>query len=564
MERSGLSLSVLALFLALFFSLFSSFLISGCSDRSKEDAPDDDVPAGIDDPSMSVSLTRIEQLSGLDQLKVTVELLRGQMPVTGLTGSLKLTLPDAISSTSFSESERGIYEATLTPTRTGEFEITVTENSVLGLSDTFHPLVLGEVHEDWGQPMMVEGLVNTAGYEDGIAISPDGKYLFVQYSPAYFSGLILFNFPRAQGGCGGDRLSPERCTHPWIDNTVGPVDAPERPGFYTARINDDGTWRHNSGSWGIGDESLTLFSVSNVFYGFRRQFDGSYREPFMIAFDDEGDGISSPFGVSVLPDYGSSEEYLLALSFNAPDDGSTVDFDDDGNVDAESLLDIYTLQATLGEPINLGNFHYSGTPGTPPQRDSSFELTQAGFSSTGIDGLAGTQGNPHLYRESAAVSSIWTDDEYDAKGPGSDHGELSVYVNLTDNYPSSEWQKVVLPEPVNLPDPSQEIQPFFNGSELYFTRSDDTELPAIWMSQYSGTHTQTDFSNTSLWATPVKVLAASPDQQVGNIIAIGEPTIGTIDGEDVMFFVYGVVRGFDDVSGLADLDMQAGYVRKNN
>jgi len=564
MERSGLSFSVLALFFALSFSLFSSFLISGCSDRSKEGATDDDIRVRIDEPSMSVSLTRIEQPSGLDQIKVTVELLRGQMPATELADSLVLTLPDAISSTSFSESESGIYEATLTPTRTGEFEITVTENSVLGISNTLHPLVLGNIHDDWGQPMMVEGQVNTDGYEDGIAISPDGEYMFVQYSPAYFSGLILFNFPRAQGGCGGDRLSPERCTHPWIDNTIGPVSAPERPDFYTMRINEDGTWRHNSVSWGMGDDTLNLFSVSNVFYGFKRQLDGSYREPFMIAFDDESDGINSPFGLSVLPDYGSSEEYLLALSFNAPDDGKNVDFDGDGNADAESLLDIYTLKSTLGEPINLGNFNYSGTPGTPPQRDSSFTLTQVGFSSTGIEGLAGTQGNPHLYRESSTVSSIWTDDEYDAKGPGSDHGELSVYVNLTDGYPSSSWQKIVLPEPVNLPDPSQEIQPFFNGSELYFTRSDDTELPAVWMSKYSGTHTQTDFGNTALWNAPIKVLAASSEQEVGSIIAIGEPTIGTINGEEVMFFVYGVVRGFDDASGLADLDMQAGYVRRND
>ncbi len=507
----------------------------------------DSPPSSLDDElrttnefSFLVQLNRKDGIDGLDQIEILVELVSGSKPSTGLKDRLELEIPEGMTASDFAEIEDGIYRTLLTPSRTGEFEITVSEATVFEFSETLHPLVLADVHEDWGQPMMVEGLVNTEGYEDGIAISPDGEHLFAQYSPAYFSGLILFNFAREDGGCGGDRLSPERCTHPWIDNTIGPVSAPERPDFYTTRINSDGTWRHNSESWGMGDDTLNLFSVSNVFYGFKRQPDGSYREPFMIAFDDEGDGISSPFGVSVLPDYGSSEEYLLALSFNAPDDGSTVDFDDDGNVDAESLLDIYTLQATLGKPINLGNFNYSGTPGTPPQRDSSFKLTQAGFSSIGVEGLAGTQGNPHLYRESATVSSIWTDDEYDAKGPGSDHGELSVYVNLTNNYPSSEWHKVVLPEPVNLPDPSQEIQPFFNGSELYFTRSDDTELPAIWMSQYSGTHTQTDFGNTALWATPVKVLAASPDQQVGNIIAIGEPTVGTIDGDEVMFFVYGV------------------------
>ncbi|GAA6146802.1 hypothetical protein [Thalassolituus maritimus] len=538
-------------------------LVTGC-DGAPSKKSSDDLPIRIDDPSMSVQLNRQDDVDGLDKIAVTVELLRGSQPATGLENSLALTLPAGMTASDFAEIEDGIYQTLLTPSRTGEFEITVSENITFGLSETLHPVVLADVHEDWGQPMMVEGLVNTDGYEDGIAISPDGEYLFVQYSPAYFSGLILFNFSREDGGCGGDRLSPERCTHPWIDNTIGPVSAPERPDFYNARINSDGTWRHNSVSWGMGDDTLTLFSVSNVFYGFKRQFDGSYREPFIIAFDDEGDGISSPFGLSVLPDYGSSDNYLLALSFNAPDDTESVDFDDNGTADAESLLDIYTLQSALGDPINLGNFNYSDTPGTPPQRDSSFGLTKVGFSDVGIEGIAGTQGNPHLFRESSTVSSIWTDDEYDAKGPGSDHGELSVYVNLTDSYPSFSWQKVVLPAPVNLADPSQEIQPFFTGTELYFTRSNDTELPAVWMSKYSGAHTQTDFGNTALWATPVKVLAASSDQEIGNIIAIGEPTVGTIDGDEVMFFVYGVVRGFDETSGLADINMQAGYVRRND
>lgn len=513
--------------------------------------------------SFSVQLNRKDVIDGLDQIEILVELVSGSKPSAGMKDRLELEIPEGMTGSDFAEIEDGIYQTLLTPSRTGEFEITVSEATVFEFSETLHPLVLADVHEDWGQPMMVEGLVNTDGYEDGIAISPDGEYLFVQYSPAYFSGLILFNFAREDGGCGGDRLSPERCSHPWIDNSIGPVSAPERPDFYTTRINDDGTWRHNSVSWGMGDDTLNLFSVSNVFYGFKRQVDGSYREPFMIAFDDEGDGISSPFGLSVLPNYGSSDNYLLALSFNAPDDTESVDFDGNGTADAESLLDIYTLESPLGDPINLGDFNYSGTPGTPPQRDSSFGLTKVGFSDVGIEGIAGTQGNPHLFRESSTVSSIWTDDEYDAKGIGSDHGELSVYVNLTGSYPSSSWQKVVLPAPVNLADPSQEIQPFFNGSELYFTRSDDTDLPAIWMSQYSGTHSQTDFSNTALWGEPLRVLKASSDQQVGNIIAIGEPTIGTIDGEEIMFFVYGVVRGFDDVSGLADLDMQAGYVRRN-
>jgi hypothetical protein len=514
--------------------------------------------------SFSVQLNRKDVIDGLDQIEILVELVSGSKPSAGMKDRLELEIPEGMTASDFAEIEDGIYQTLLTPSRTGEFEITVSEATVFEFSETLHPLVLADVHQDWGQPMMVEGLVNTDGYEDGIAISPDGEYLFVKYSPAYFSGLILFNFAREDGGCGGDRLSPERCTHPWIDNTIGPVSAPERPDFYTSRINDDGTWRHNSASWGMGDDTLNLFSVSNVFYGFKRQSDGSYREPFMIAFDDEGDGISSPFGLSVLPDYGSSDNYLLALSFNAPDDTESVDFDDNGTADAESLLDIYTLQSALGVPVNLGNFNYSGTPGTPPQRDSSFGLTKVGFSDVGIEGIAGTQGNPHLYRESSTVSSIWTDDEYDAKGPGSDHGELSVYVNLTDSYPSSSWQKVVLPAPVNLADPSQEIQPFFTGSELYFTRSDDTELPAVWMSKYSGTHTQTDFGNTALWATPVKVLAASSDQEIGNIIAIGEPTVGIIDGDEVMFFVYGVVRGFDETSGLADINMQAGYVRRRD
>ena len=447
----------------------------------------------------------------------------------------------------------GRYRFTVTPSQTGEHLVTVAYGTV---SVTRTALVLETVDPGWGQPMAVEGLVNTAGYEDGVTVTPDGEYLFVQYGPHYFSGLHLFGLPRAAGGCGGDRLSPDRCTHPWIDSTIGPYDAPERPGFFDGRISG-GVLLHNSNAWGVGIEEVPILAPATMFYGFHRQADGSFAEPFYLAFDDENDAVTNPYGLSFMLHVDNTATVLFSL--DDPTDPDLVDLDGNGSYDVQSLADVYTAEVTLGQNNILGTFVASGVPGTPPVRSTPFPARLVDFGKTGTDGIAGTQGNSHLYEVGGSVRSIWTDDEYDHDA---DYGDISAYVLTGGAFPGGSWSKVVLPTVVNRPSPDNEIQPFFTGSGLYFTHGSDSELPEIFYSAYSGTDSVADYQDGANWATPVKVLGVGSFDAIGKVIAIGEPTVATRGDGEYLYFVYGVIRDNGDPSGLADIDMQAGFVRK--
>ncbi|MDF1666859.1 MAG: hypothetical protein P1V97_34235, partial [Planctomycetota bacterium] len=282
----------------------------------------------------SLSFTRVKT-SSPSPFIVRAEVLRGGVPVSGQASALQVTLGQG-SLGPITEPNPGIYQFTVTPTQTGEHPVTV---SFSGTTVTRMPLVLSEVHPDYGQPMSVRGLVNTEGYEDGVTITKDGEYLFVQYGALYFSGFFLFQAPRASGGCGGDRLSPTRCTHPWIDDVLGPIAGPERPGFFTDRIAN-GKHLHSAASYNIGVDQAPNLAPTTLFYGFKRQADGSYTEPFLIAFDDERDGILNPFGQSFRINNNGTATMLFAL--NDPADSETIDLDGDGSVDVESLFDVYT------------------------------------------------------------------------------------------------------------------------------------------------------------------------------------------------------------------------------
>ena len=298
-----------------------------------------------------------------------------------------------------------------------------------------------------------------------------------------------------------------------------------------------------------------------MIYGFKRQADGSFAEPFYLAFDDENDAIISPSGLSLMMHDDSTA--TIAFAMDDPSNPDWVDLDGDGTTDVESLHDIYTTEITLGQNTLLGSFVTSGTPGTPPLRSTPFPSQLVNFGKTGLDGIAGTQGNPHLFYASGnAIQSIWTDDEFDAVDDP-DRGNIAVYLLTAGNFPDGSWSKILLPGVVNQPMPSNEIQPFFTGTGLYYTHSSDTELPEIYYAAYSGTQTQGDYENAANWGTPVKILQVGSSDTEGKIIAIGEPTIASYQGSEYLYFVYGYIRGYDSVSGLPDIDMQAGYIKKD-
>ena len=176
--------------------------------------------------SIELVFSRIDNASGLDPFMVTAIVFKDGTPSADLSPAVQLQRG---SHNGINDLGNGRYRFTVTPVQTGEHKVTVSYENA---SQSRTALVFASVHADWGQPMAVAGLVNTEGYEDGVTISPDGQYLFVQTGPQYFSGLFIFLEARVNGGCGGDRLLPTVCNHPWIDTLPGPYTAPQRPGFF--------------------------------------------------------------------------------------------------------------------------------------------------------------------------------------------------------------------------------------------------------------------------------------------------------------------------------------------
>ncbi len=546
----------------------SSLLLSACggSSGTNSSTPATQTPATptatpVPDnlkPELSLSFKRLES-TGLDPIQVNLELSLDGQPHEADETLFQLDVSRG-SLSALSRQDTGKYFFTLTPDLEAEYQLTITYGAT-AVSETL--LVLDTVHPEYGQPMAVKGLVNTAGYEDGATVTPDGKYLFVQYSPAYFSSLLMFPLSREQGGCAGHRLQyPEgvnnRCTHLWYDSIIGPAAAPERPGFMSGRI-DNSQWRHSSNSWGIGPDQTINLAISSMFYGFERSKDGSYRNPFYIAFEDDNDGIINPYGLSVIP--AKNGNAIVAFAMDDPGDSNSVDLNADGTADIQSYFDAYSSVIKLGENNSLGRFTASGTPGTPPLKDStSFPSQKITFSDLGIEGLAGTQGNPHLQTdEMGSVIAIWTDDEYD---DGGDRDDLSVYLLTEGSFPEGSWQKVVLPAPVNQDGNNREFQPFFIGNQLIYSHATEQDNPIIVRNIYNGQMNLAELTNTDKWEKRETLLASAQGSSVGSIIAVGEPSTAIIDGEETLFFIYGVIRGYDPEMSIPDIDMQVGFVKK--
>lgn len=493
--------------------------------------------------SYSVSLDFERQISSSpNPFKVIITVKKNGVLLSGQSANLVIQLQRGLQG-AVSEPTTGKYEFIVTPTQTGEHKVTVSLNDV---SVERTPLVMQAVHADWGQPQAVPGYPNTAGYEDGVTITPDGEYLFVQTGPYRWSGLMVFNESRSNGGCGGHRLSPSRCNHDWIDYTIGTYTDPERPDFFDGRFSGT-TILHNANSWGVGTEGTPNFPLGTMFYGFKRQNDGSYKQPFYMAFDDLGDAIIGPFGLSFRKNNNGTHTIIFTLKDSFTTDGG---------------FDVYTRTATLGSHINLGDYELS-SPSNPPNRGSYFPSTLVDLGEN-----SGTQGNPYLYyAEDGTIKSIWTDDEYDGSGD-SDYHKLSVYTLESGTFPSAgSWEKTTLPAPIDRG--SEAIQPTFVGDGLYFT--EDTNIA---YSTYSGSDTSTDYSNGSNWSTPIHILSkdtgiaatctSSCDADIGKIVAIGEPTIATIDSETYLYFVYAYIREYDQsATGWFDLDFQAGFIKKH-
>ncbi|MEJ2360802.1 MAG: hypothetical protein P8Z75_05135 [Gammaproteobacteria bacterium] len=314
----------------------------------------------------------------------------------------------------------------------------------------------------------------------------------------------------------------------------------------------------------VGDDQLSIFAPSTMFYGFKRQPDGSYAQPFYLTFDDDNDALANPYGMSfVMHGDGTA---TMAFAFSDPANSNMVDVNGDGSLMVASGVDVYTDSITLGQNTNLGSLIPSGIPATHPIHGSPFDSQLVNFGKTGTSGIYGTQGNPHLYAENKLIKSVWTDDEKDGSSD-SDYGDISVYVLTSGSFPGGSWSKLVLPTVINQAQPNMQTQPFFTGNGLYYTHSSDTALPEIFYSAYLGGQSLADYQNANNWNTPVKILSADSftpgnTSDIGRIVAVGEPTIAHYNGKDYLYFVYGYIRGFDSTSGLPDINMQVGFISK--
>lgn len=269
------------------------------------------------------------------------------------------------------------------------------------------------------------------------------------------------------------------------------------------RIAADGTIHNGCPSLGLDPAPFSV--PPQALFGFRRQVDGSFAEPFAITIDG-ADGCVSAFGASMLAPNGSSVPMLFA--FDTPTDG-------DPPVGTES--DIFFKDLVLGSPSALGTFSGGAF---------AMNATLLGFSP------AGHQGNPH-YFVGPGSTQIWVDDESVAEE------DLSVY-ELTGTFPAGPWTgPTLLPSPFS--DPAHDdIQPYFDGDE------------AIWTRDLSIVSSQ----NPAAWTPPSIELASLEGASIapGTIIGVGEPTKAVRQGRQVLAFVY-VMRGPNGT-----LDINAGFV----
>ncbi len=370
--------------------------------------------------------------------------------------------------------------AHLVPDGTGRHTIIAT---AAGLTASRTALVVTTVHETWNQPEPVRGLADTTGYEDSIQISPDGRWLFLLYSPVPFDCLI-----------GGDPASPT-C------RIVGPVDAPERPRMPgRARVHDDGTYDNGCPTLGI---SMLPFPIPPLAqYGFARQPDGSYAEPFVLGFGDS-DGCATIYGAQVVDQ--SGDDANLVYAFDDP-------------TDAESS-ELFAAPVTLGQDVLMGTFTVPGGV-----------ITLSGHIGTQLAAGNGTQGNPFAWRHDGVVDLIYDDE------PGRQDLLFSRAATLFD----TTWSPAAtIPAPVSAAG-VQESQPFIDGTTIYFRRD-----LTIWASDWNGGA----LDQAASWSAPHVVMDGNLAAGAEEVLGVGEPSVATVGGRRELYFVF-VVR---NAEGLLDL-----------
>ncbi len=411
----------------------------------------------------------------------------------------------------------GKSEATVTPATTpagalvtGEYRVTVSAMVAGSNTSTSRTaIVMGQVGSGWGQPFSVEGLVNTGGTQDSLAVSPDGQYLFLQYYPVTLT--CFLDFILNPGSLGPNSI--------YCQTPLGPVAAPERPNMPGAnRVLSATSIHHGCPSLNFDPSPFPVPPIAQ--YGFRRQSDGSYAEPFVFLFTGN-DGCFAPWGPSVHAN--GDGTYRMFVAFNDPRNAGT----------ASDFAHVYDFNFSPGVTQTLGNVSYSGVV-----QISNFVLNPATISGTDVH-----RGNPHVHYVGNTPSLLFYDDETQSAA--------NQFIHVS-QWNGSSWGVASTLNFASLFNTSGNgnTQPYFDGSQLILREG--SRLLAF---PYNGGA----IGSATSWGSPILLLApGSTVFQSGNVTVVGEPTVATINGQDVLYFVYGLQQADGSIN------LRAGYVRKGS
>ena len=487
------------------------------------------------DVTLSMTMQRVAS-GTLNPFTVTISVQKSGTPVSGLTPTV--SVPSG-SMGAIVDHRDGTYSFTVTPSATGVYPVTAT---VENQSISRKAIVLDSVGTGVGQPMAVPGAyVNTDGYDDGAVITPDGQFLFIQYGPFYMSGLLfgagsICAVPTSTLTSGYDVANCSgRTDSSLVFDRKGPNSAPYRPGFPSGAFDSVGKLLHIPG-FQIAGVYNGLFGWPTLFYGFKRQADGTFAEPFKVAFNDAR-AINAPYGLSFLPNTDGTSTFVVAWDNNLND------------IAGDQLPKVYSGQLTLGQNYNLGDVTYSG---------DAFASITPYITPVSFGTMTGVQGNPHVYATSSGtIDSIWTDDERTTH-------DLTAWRRSSGSLTTGTFSKITLPSPINTV-ANKESQPFFTGSALILRRdyqtSGSTTTTLIAQHAYQPTNGScaSGYSSTNCWGTEQTILEVRPHLGVGEIYTIGEPTVATISGRKYLYFVY-LHRRTNSAVSLPDFDADVGYV----
>ena len=456
--------------------LVAAAVVAGCAPEEEE------LPSG----RVSIALARG---TGDDiDVVVHVEDESGE-PLEGAPPALTV---DGGSATALQDAGGGDYTATISPDAL-DTEVVISAETA-DATATKTALAFGLLASGLGQPEALDGYVNTAGWEDGANISSDGEWLIVSsYIPLDALSCALDGYAASSSAC---------------RTVLGPSDAPERPQMLGAeRIDGDG-FANVCPSFGITTENPDFAFIPIAAYGFRRQDDGSYREPFVIGYD--ADGCLGPYGMSFIGTPSGTSATAIFAHHDPLLGGNGTD------------SDLYWTPLTLGEPNILGTYSFNG---------SNAELT--GDVTQRIEPILPVrQGNPTI-----SGGRVWWDNE-DLLDTDRD----LMFADLTGTLPAvSAGSAMTVGMSMS---GVEEIQPSLDGNDLYFMSAGRIGRTAL---------TGSDPALAGSWGAREMLLGPTLGTQ---ILAIGEPTIAHVPGGGTeLYFVYikRTATGFDGNVGRVSL-----------